>query len=629
MGGLVGTGMVFAFNVVVLGALAGLGLAVRRGFGLEALNLDDAFFSAWMGFGLVLLFLILWNFVSPIGVAAFGIVVVAGWSSIAASRRQLWTSLRVCGVSPAWGLASLLFGLWIANLSLASSTAWDTSLYHMQGVRWAIEYPVLPGLANLFGPLGFNNSSLLYDAMLSVGPFSGRSWHVANGALLWLFASHSLVSIGALHRQRAAEAPHAVFTSLLLAIPISVLARGEVSSFATVVPAGLVLLVAASVAFRLLSNPDRPEAERAYDHVCIAALLAASVAIKLSTAIVAAAGVGLAVVALVRGEAELGEWRTRTLTWMTAWVASLGLSWAGRGVVLSGYPLFPSQVLHLPVEWRVPAEHAQAEFDFVTHSARASASNIDYVSGDVTGLGAWFPNWLRIALEDPFTVAIPLAITLVAALALFPPGRESRGRRGATGRRVWWMLLPIAAALSGWFLAAPMPHYAEAFFWALAALATARAVLSAAPDRLWSSRLGRGALGLGLLPVLLLYSPGPGAEGGILELPLGIVRANLVIPPSGTWHKPTPASPLVSDYSTTSGLVLHVPSSGGAPRCWYAPLPCTPNPAPNLRLREEGRMRSGFRVDGVWDMRDWPERWRPELLPALRRNWRRSEGGAP
>lgn len=59
---------------------------------------------------------------------------------------------------------------------------------------------------------------------------------------------------------------------------------------------------------------------------------------------------------------------------------------------------------------------------------------------------------------------------------------------------------------------------------------------------------------------------------------------------------------------------------------WDAPIPTTPNPVPNLRLREPGRLDGGFAVDGDWQMQDWSFYWRDSFLSEWRQ--RRSGVGA-
>ena len=58
------------------------------------------------------------------------------------------------------------------------------------------------------------------------------------------------------------------------------------------------------------------------------------------------------------------------------------------------------------------------------------------------------------------------------------------------------------------------------------------------------------------------------------------------------------ATPLVllDTVRTRSGLTMYVPKEGKA-KCWNAPLPCARGAIPNLRLRQEGNMSSGFILD--------------------------------
>jgi hypothetical protein len=101
-----------------------------------------------------------------------------------------------------------------------------------------------------------------------------------------------------------------------------------------------------------------------------------------------------------------------------------------------------------------------------------------------------------------------------------------------------------------------------------------------------------------------------------------VIAANAKRPDQGLWYAKTPRPTDFESFTTASGLVLTVPTKKFG-RCWYEPLPCTPNPAPNLRLRTPGRLDRGFEVDGPWQMIGWPEPWRWELLPAMRRAWER------
>jgi hypothetical protein len=123
-----------------------------------------------------------------------------------------------------------------------------------------------------------------------------------------------------------------------------------------------------------------------------------------------------------------------------------------------------------------------------------------------------------------------------------------------------------------------------------------------------------GAL-LGVSPLLIspLFAVSPQQHLGPLA---AIVKANLNRPGADRWFQPPREKSVPAPYRTRSGLLLNtVPN-----RCWDAPLPCTPNPAANLRLRDPSSLAGGFVVDGPWAMENWPLDWQPCYLAA----WRRS-----
>jgi hypothetical protein len=616
-GTLFGTTAVFATYLLIASVMIGLGLAVRRAFGLRDVQLADLLASFWMGLASTLSFLTLWNFALPVASAATVLVLGAGLASMCMMRARIGRALRSARL-PRWMVFGLaLLGLWIANVALGPMRNWDTSLYHMQGVEWAKQHAAVPGLANLFGPLGFNNSTFLYDALLDAGPWRGRAWHVANGVMLWVFAAQALCGTVRIATDGARVGPMHVVALALLPLATAAIERGSATDFSTAVPGGFLLAVAFQRCVRASALSSWSDGQRAFELVSAVVLAASAVAAKLSNAVFAAALVLVAGVALLRSTAQDNAWRRRALLWTCGALALIGGGFAARGVVLSGYPLFPSRVLAAPVEWRAPDEHARAEYDFVGHSARATADDPEIVSGARSGWQAWSGPWLASLGHDPFTVAVPLGVAVIAALLLVLRRRVQAGALAPPPA----LLVPPALALVAWFVVAPMPHYGAPFVWTLFAVAVshafARSCASPSASRRWAAALTvLGASPCIVLPLVLIRGSSP-------SNPLRrIASSNCYLPKAGTWIAPTPALPTLTTYTTRSGLALNVPS-GELARSWSAPLPCTPNPASNLRLRRSGRLGSGFVVDGAWQMEHWPEPWRPNFLPALRDAWRR------
>ena len=618
-----GTLSILVTQLVVAAALVGVGLGVRRGFGLRRLGLDDGFLAFWTGLGAVILFLMLWNFFLPISGVVLPLVLLAGAAGLAGNRSGLAGVLREEGWRPSRGVWLLLglVALWIANLSLGPLDNWDSALYHIQAVKWAESYPVVPGLANLDGPIAFNNSTWLFDALLSSGPWRDRSNHLANGLLILVFLLQAIVAGARLSTGRLQ--PVRVFQLLLFTPAASLAFHGRISSFVTDIGPALVVMIATGLLFAQLSSPPENEDEAAYGLFALGVLLALAVTMKLNASVFAATGFLVANLAWLRR--RTGPRQRRALAWAWGAVSLFAAVWMGRGLVLSGYPLFPAPILGVPVEWRAPAEHAAAEYAFIVHSGKGSTHNPAVVSG-AGGLSAWLPHWVHeSALYDPYELAIPAGLLLIASL--FAAGSLSRAppQVRAELRSGWWLLVPHAAVLIAWFATSPEPRYAMPYAWSLALIPAVQGI------RAWWATSRRPAPGplvrlgvlLGWTPFVaspLLYQGNWSAFAG--EAPWRVIlHDNLNRAGSDGWFQPIARHATLHVYRTQSGLVLNTVAN----RCWDAPLPCTPNPAPNLRLRKPPELSKGFVVDGPWAMENWPTARQPGFLDA----WRSSFGRGP
>lgn len=610
-----GVAAVLLSEAVLAAAFAGVGLLVRRAFGLTTLGLDECFDAFWIGLSAVILALMLWNFAFPINGVMLALVLAAGAAGLVLWRSSLGGILK----SEAWHrnrwcwAALIVAALWVANQGLGEMTYYDSALYHMQTVQWAERYRIVPGLANLSAPLAYNNASLLYSAMLDQGPWAGLGFRLANGLLIQVFLLRMIVAVARLAADPVKAGARDMFAALLIPAAISFSFFSRLSSYATAAPNAIVVLVVAERVFALLVAPRHDAREEAYDVVSITILSAACVAIKLSAIVFCALLVPLAVIVWLRRAESRGHMR-RVLAWTLGSALLIGGAWTARGVVLSGYPAFPSRAVSIPVDWRAPAEHADAEYALVEHSSKASTMLNDVISGrDPWG---WLPRWTRVQMNEPFFVLIPLALGVLAAIWLAL--EKARAGAAAAGVRdpMLLMLAPIFVALVAWFWLAPEGRYAAGFAWALPALLGAKA---------WKLRVARGAnvranffpisaaalsaLTLIAVPFTVARNESPGA---VVKT---IIKQNVKLWDAGAWASNLSLPPL-DTFTTQSGLVLSVPRD----RCWDAPPPCTPNPAPNLELRSPPDLGSGFRVNGAWAMQNWPAKSRPKFLEA----WRQS-----
>src|SRR5216683_3880090 len=146
----------------------------------------------------------------------------------------------------------------IAFRCAALGEHYDTGLYGAQAVRWFITYPLVPGLGNLIGQLGFNSSVFLWFAALEQGPWCGLAHHLFDGFIIAaLFAS---IIPAALSILRSESNSHIDWFLTLLFVPATIWGTTtKIVGTNTDLPASVVCLVAGAFLFRGLGD-ESPEA---------------------------------------------------------------------------------------------------------------------------------------------------------------------------------------------------------------------------------------------------------------------------------------------------------------------------------------------------------------------------------
>ena len=154
---------------------------MRRALGLPVTRAEDVAFSAWVGWAVGLVVLQVWHLFLPADGRALTFLAALGLGGIAWHCRALALLVRH-GACRFWWLPAilLLMAIWTANQTATQAWHVDAGIYHLMNVRWAHDYPIVPGLGNLRNLLAYNQSYFLYVAMLDSGPFAhrGRSGRV-------------------------------------------------------------------------------------------------------------------------------------------------------------------------------------------------------------------------------------------------------------------------------------------------------------------------------------------------------------------------------------------------------------------------------------------------------------------
>jgi hypothetical protein len=286
---------------------------------------------------------------------------------------------------------------------------------------------------------------------------------------------------------------------------------------------------------------------------------------------------------------------------MLAWAglaALLVVPWMARGVLLSGYPLFPSAALGLPVAWRIPESLVTPISPVILEWARTVNQTIPY-TGDLSWAREWYTAF-------PFEVAKRALLLALAAgavgvaLALVEWRRWSAGARssgveeeGASHSR--WEINGAAAlvgvsglALVAWFLMAPDYRFSGALVWMLMACGLCLAWLALTAPRTIREPLGL-AVGL-VLGLAIIISPN--------HFELHKPGQQVLVPmPESQWVRQFADGITSQEKQTRQGFMVTMPVSPHE-QCFDMPMPCTREQdfLDTLRMFEPGNLQRGFYI---------------------------------
>jgi len=505
------------------------------------------------------------NLAFPLGGAmrwAVGCLALAGlaWTALGRARPRLLPSGgRTRGA--AWILACLALAAAdaYAQTALGRPVLGDTGLYHLHSVRWAVEYPLVTGIANLHDRLGFNSAFFLHAALFDGAFFPGDSAWTAGAFFRLLAAAH--LAFTALDGESPARArvfaaaalPYVVFRSLEA---MASLGYDEAPQF-------LVLLAAAEL---LRSPADTLGGLRrgACLLPCWLALTACAVALTVKLSMAPALlffGAPYLAAALGADRAR----RARLLGWGLLPALLAGGVYLGRNVLAGGWLFYPVPALRLDVPWAVDrADLVANTWNWILSWARAPGKT----PGEVLGLGleAWLPGWWAANRGNVGVRAVWWGLGVLAASAA--AGRLAGGGGAparAGGIRIETLCaFGLGALAVWWFLGAPDARFID--------------VLQA-----------------GFLAACLAHlSTSLGGRPWLLPAACCAAAALVFLAGETTFRTDRPLRWAVQDafprpaYKTVTvearGKRFDVLAPLDTDMCWNAPLPCTPYPK---RIRPE------------------------------------------
>ncbi len=348
----------------------------------------------WSGLFIVFGVLQIWSVFLPVNIYSLVFVVLLALISLI---KILKNGIKIPKKINYFFLAFCLAGfLVIAYYSTQPSYMPDTVGYHLNAVKWANLYPVVPGLANLHSRLGFNTSFFPFAAMLNNGFMQDRVSHLALSFLVavlfvefvWIFLKSKNLALK-------------LFCILVVPTIIGKVINAQMISSLYYDLALIIFVIATCI--ELISGSTKS--------LLVTILLALLVfTIKLSGAVFS-----VLVIAFVLYKFYMSERRIfrRLVAGFTVAGLFMVVPYLVRNIYLSGWLLYPLPFLKMNFDWTVPASRV-SRINIVTQTW-AKVPGLEWSKYIDAGFWDWFPLWYQRNLD-----ALDLVFFAVALVLIYP-----------------------------------------------------------------------------------------------------------------------------------------------------------------------------------------------------------------
>jgi hypothetical protein len=493
---------------------------------------------------------------------------IPGWLLL---RRRSPGTVRIAG-SWRWVVGVLAAAqVYLAIAALGPVTGYDTGLYHLGAIAYAGDFATMPGLANLYGPLGYATAQFPLGAVLGNSPLGSEGFRLLNGLLMGLAALDLIL--------RLRCPPTVGRYVLLVGITAAWVPMLAMSDFWVTSPSqDSAVLILTVVAAAYLADAIAGGRYWVRDVSTVGALAVLLVLMRSTMLVFALAALAMVVLVAIRRRRSAPRDRLVVSAVLLGCLALVGgFAALLRDYLLSGWVLFPLSVHAFDVPWLAPDPTLLREATLGFHRNRAD------IWHSVTGwdwVGRWFGR-LPSQWESYEIVALAVAALVLVWLA----ARATRGR--FRWRALALTMLPSAVASAVWWLATP-----PAFRFAWGPLFTLFAIpigwslwqLARRHDsagRLWR-QLAVAGLGVPIIAVLgvCITIRFDWNSIDVDRQGWGVPYAVAAIPKAEVERRVLP-----------DGLMIGVPVV--ADQCWATYPMCTPHPVETLRLRG-GTLADGF-----------------------------------
>lgn len=401
---------------------------------------------SWIGFSLIITFLeiihlftaISWKtslLVCAIGICGLGNLLnfktLKNWQMIMTSKLSSLNKLLL--------IIGIVFITFYMLRSMGYVNNYDSGIYHFASIKWVNEYPIIPGLGNVFSALAYNQSYFLFLGLLNVFPLWNHGVALG-GLLLLLMTGLSLAQFCS----RSSKVIRWAF-----GMPIFIFLNYLASTLSNPAPDTAVSFLQIVMFLSLIMIYESSKEQQETRMILVSTLIFLSIAIvtiKVSSAMFALITLGLTFLIAFKNFLQNRNWKLILLVSLI-----FGLIHLFRGYILSGAPLYPSEIgslLNLP--WAMSKESIFGERLWIYVWSRWPGAN----PADVIGSWSWFSHWLTTISLDVWLFAFVLTFLSVFNIFLFYLNNPIFSK---TNRFI--LTLPLLISIIFWFFTAPQIRF--------------------------------------------------------------------------------------------------------------------------------------------------------------------------
>ena len=436
-----GTGLVLATWIIVILLTIALGALPAVVLAPHAQLITVVRRALWVGLAALLILVMAANVFVPLG-SPWAVIVIVGLAAaslVAAAvvarrshRARKALVLRWTPVSVTIVCSLVLAQGYLALSALGPITNYDSGLYHLGAVEYAQQFSAVPGLANVYAPLGYATAEFPLGAFLGAGPWGPEGVRLVNGLLMAVLGLD--VALRALQRHRGPGLYVMAVGVVAAWVPLLALADYWVTSPSQDTAALLPCIAAVAYLADAVGVRQGWAANAATASI-------AAISLSLIRPTLGAFSVGVillaGVLALRRG------WPKRSIAAVVIAGVAAAAATGIRDAFLSGWLLFPASAFPLPVEWRAPDP---TFLRLATLGYHRDPGNLwDSLDG-----WTWIPAWIQRLPQSWETYEFGL-LALTAALTTLASSRRTHLR----ARGLLLAMAPSAAAVVVWFTVAP------------------------------------------------------------------------------------------------------------------------------------------------------------------------------